>query len=111
MEEFGIQANGYRVCCRRWACGRANAPTVLALHGFTGSGLDYLPIIDRTRNTLNWVTVDLPGHGASQAPECVDACTSEALIALLRSVEMELELSDYALLGYSMGARLSLIHI
>ncbi|MGJ3242111.1 MAG: alpha/beta fold hydrolase [Opitutales bacterium] len=94
--------------------GARNRPSLLALHGFLGSGADWLPVIRHlnagTRPAPSWWTVDLPGHGNSRLgaparqpfPESVDRFL-HPLIQAISDGEQPL-----ILIGYSLGGRLAL---
>lgn len=81
-------------------------PTLVFLHGLLGSGADWqaclneLPQFDR-------ITIDLPGHGASQAVRCSDLeeCCDllHSTLALLFPPHQPL-----ILIGYSMGGRITM---
>ena len=77
-------------------------PTLLLLHGFTGSAAawaDHLPGLEAAVDVL---AVDLPGHGgASDAGAASVEATAEALAARLSGGRAHV-------LGYSLGARIAL---
>jgi 2-succinyl-6-hydroxy-2,4-cyclohexadiene-1-carboxylate synthase len=75
-------------------------PTLLLLHGFTGSRdawADFVPSLEPHGTVL---AVDLPGHGSNPGPLSVEA-TAETLAA-------GLEGRRATVLGYSLGARIAL---
>jgi 2-succinyl-6-hydroxy-2,4-cyclohexadiene-1-carboxylate synthase len=86
--------------------GRSGGPTLLALHGFTGSHrtfVDGWPYVER--RGWRWLAPDLPGHGQSGIPDRPErlrlAATAQDLLRL--------PLPDrFHLLGYSLGGRLAL---
>lgn len=84
-------------------------PTLVFLHGFLGSKEDWNPVADLLAEDFDIVTIDLPGHGESEAapPDIfrIDSC-SRALIETLD----RLNISSYFLIGYSMGGRIALAH-
>ncbi len=97
--------DGRRIAVHMLGEGR---PTVL-LHGFLASA------------QLNWfapgiaqaiaavgrrvIAPDLRGHGESEAPAAADAWPADVLAADQLALVEHLELSDYDLVGYSLGAR------
>lgn len=111
-------AGGCRWALRRWAgaCAgpgrlQVDAPTIVALHGFTGTGDDFGPLIRGPAAIPgNWLSVDILGHGRSDAPPYgSEAYTMSAVAAALADVlEAALQGGPYVLVGYSMGARLAL---
>lgn len=82
-------------------------PTLLFLHGFMGSGEDWLPVLERLSSQFHCVAIDLPGHGKTR-------CDRPELFSMERTAEhvvawvLEHQLQCQAIVGYSMGARLSL---
>ena len=99
--EYGPLEIGYGT----W--GDPQNPPLLLLHGFTGSHRSWQ---ESTRDwaTQYWVVApDLPGHGASPAPDkCEElsvAHTAEALAALMASLSSQ----RYRLVGYSFGGRIA----
>lgn len=78
--------------------------TVVALHGFTGTGADFEVLVEVLGGAITLVAPDLPGHGLAadavlDLPTCADA--------LARLVDRE-GLDRPWLLGYSMGGRTAL---
>jgi 2-succinyl-6-hydroxy-2,4-cyclohexadiene-1-carboxylate synthase len=80
---------------------------LVLLHGFTGRGSNWLPLVGRLQSQFKVVTVDLPGHGRSLSDDVrdytMDAC-ADALINLFDCLNLE----RVHLLGYSMGGRTAL---
>lgn len=89
------------------------APSVLALHGFTGSGADF-DLLRWRAPELDWTTPDLPGHGARPSGVRIDASPAPEDRFAIPSVaaEVRAQLSPLPrpriLLGYSMGGRIAL---
>lgn len=77
-------------------------PTVLALHGFTGTGHDFAPIARSLRHAV--LAPDLIGHGRTEAPLGIEHYRIGAAVETLAALLPEAPI----LLGYSMGARLAL---
>ncbi len=86
---------------------RADAPVCLALHGFTGDGLDFAPLATRLRHA-RWLAPDLIGHGLSDAPEALEPYTMRACVEQLIALLDALSLPQVVVLGYSMGGRVAL---
>ena len=85
-----------------------DGPSLLLLHGFTGSMVNWarhLPIFAQHWRTL---TLDLPGHGRSAAPANPDRYRMEAVAADLALLLEQLGAAPVDLLGYSMGGRFAL---
>ena len=77
---------------------------ILALHGFTGSGLDWAPIAEGLSRRV--IAPDLLGHGYSPAPDDVESYRMD------RVVEHCVRWCEHAptvdVIGYSMGGRVAL---
>ncbi len=79
-------------------------PTLVFLHGLLGSGEDWQTCLDELPQ-FDRLTIDLPGHGASQSVECrdLDDCcklVSSTLSLLFRSGQ------PLIVISYSMGGRI-----
>ncbi len=90
-----------------WASHGAGVPLLL-LHGFTGSAQSWAPHVSFFAQRYRVITLDLPGHGRTDAPADplhyrMEAC-AEDILALLETLTPE----PAHLLGYSMGGRLAL---
>ncbi|MFP2896584.1 2-succinyl-6-hydroxy-2,4-cyclohexadiene-1-carboxylate synthase [Corallococcus sp. 4LFB] len=81
--------------------------TLLALHGFTGSGASFGHLRPLLGRSVRVVAVDLPGHGRTPLPEKTGRDgfleTVDAIVQLARGLGGHVDL-----LGYSQGARLAL---
>lgn len=91
--------NGIEHHLSRW---EGLPPTMLALHGFTGTGADFAPIARRVRYGL--VAPDLIGHGRTEAPTALEPYRMRAVVERISALLPEAPV----VLGYSMGARLAL---
>lgn len=85
--------------------------TLVLLHGFTGSAMNWRPIIaDLASSGLYIVALDMLGHGQSDAPTDVERysiehCQDDILTALQT---LGVGRGQAILLGYSMGGRIAL---
>jgi 2-succinyl-6-hydroxy-2,4-cyclohexadiene-1-carboxylate synthase len=89
--------------------GERSLPHIIFLHGFLGSGSDWLPVARELDDTYCCMMVDLPGHGNASflQKSSIDGFfekTVDALADLLRQSAF----SPCFLVGYSMGGRLAL---
>ncbi len=84
-----------------------NAPTLLMLHGFLGSGRDWAAVAEKLRPPWRCLCPDLPGHGKNGRVEHQACCFIDTADHLMDDL-MTLGVSKTALLGYSMGGRLAL---
>ena len=78
---------------------------VYALHGFSGSGVDFEPLAARLGGA--WVAPDLLGHAGTATPAEARFCF-ERQVRDLADLRAALGLKRPLLLGYSFGARLAL---
>jgi 2-succinyl-6-hydroxy-2,4-cyclohexadiene-1-carboxylate synthase len=83
----------------------ATAPVVLALHGFTGGGADFNPLIDALPEIRHWTCPDLPGHGVAHN----HPCNIESVMTYIHESSQRLP-SPRIIMGYSMGARAAIMH-
>ncbi len=108
-----VRLSGYKATVRIFPAADKSAPAIIALHGFSGSGLDFLPLRDvMDAESWHWICPDFMGHGLSDSPTVVDPyslCDSLRLIDFARSCVPEQ--SQEHLLGYSMGGRMALHYL
>lgn len=90
-----------------WESKNPNAPTLLALHGFTGSALDFSPLL-QTPPTHHWLACDLPGHGKRAHATDPKHFTLQHCIDSIQTLQRSHQLNKPFILGYSMGARIAL---
>ncbi|NTW82672.1 MAG: 2-succinyl-6-hydroxy-2,4-cyclohexadiene-1-carboxylate synthase [Chlorobiaceae bacterium] len=89
--------------------GNLSRSKILFLHGFLGSGSDWIPVAEQLEPEYCSMLMDLPGHGetvisAEEDPETFFSVTVDAIAD-------ELNRKGYApcyLAGYSMGGRIAL---
>ena len=89
--------------------GDTSLPRIVFLHGFLGSGSDWLPIARQLEKDYCCLLVDLPGHGDSPIPaeKNPDLFFTETVDSL--AAELHRTASHPCLLvGYSMGGRIAL---
>ncbi|GAB4533839.1 MAG: 2-succinyl-6-hydroxy-2,4-cyclohexadiene-1-carboxy late synthase [Anaerolineales bacterium] len=92
-----------------WFCltlGRPEHPPLILLHGFMGSGEDFLPLAERLARRFFCILPDLPGHGNSPLPEA--PLSFELLYGQFQALLAAYEIETFTLGGYSMGGRLAL---
>ncbi len=104
-----VPSFGIRTKVHHW--GLANPPAhtgLVALHGFTGTGLDFAPLAaDAATWGWQWAAPDLPGHGACETNPNRGFSFAATDDLILRVLE-QLKTSKRFLLGYSMGGRMAL---
>lgn len=83
-------------------------PTIIFIHGFTGSSNDWLDIIPQIDDNFSAIAVDLIGHGKSSSPKNSDLYEIESVNAQLKTIIESLKIDKVILAGYSMGGRAAL---
>lgn len=95
--------------------GRADAPTLLMLHGFPSSSRMYDPLFARLAERYHLVAPDYPGFGHSDSPDPKTfAYTFDHLADVMQDFTQTLGLKHYSLLmqdyGGPVGFRMALAH-
>lgn len=92
----------------RWFNRAANARPIVALHGFLGSSDDWAQLAALLPEQP-LLAVDLPGHGGSDLSSLSLAENGFSAIATAVAHLLHTQaLSDYRLLGYSLGGRIAM---
>ncbi len=88
----------------------SSLPRIIFLHGFLGSGNDWVPIARQLENDYCCILVDLPGHGESdiEANGNPDLFFTETVDALAEELSRSANSEPCFLVGYSMGGRIAL---
>ena len=86
-----------------------SGPPLLLLHGFTGSHKTWEPFIPVFSKKYQTITVDLIGHGNTEAPTHPDRYAIEQAADDLIELLSHLNIEKTHVLGYSMGGRLGLM--
>lgn len=81
--------------------------TLIFLHYFGGSSRTWQPVIDLLAADFRCIALDLRGWGASDAPPSEAACRAEDMAADVQALIAELGLTEYALVGHSMGGKVA----
>jgi len=90
----------------RWRVVEAGAgPTIVLVHGFTGSKENWLPLMRRLARTHRVIAPDLPGWGDSERVDGADYGPL-AQAERLKSFLATLESKPVLLLGHSMGGQI-----
>jgi len=85
-----------------------SGPPIVALHGFAGDMTTWADFIPEAQKTHTVITIDLLGHGGSDAPKDPERYRIEHAATDIATVIHQLELSQACVLGYSMGGRMAL---
>ncbi len=106
LQDFTLDTRQGRIAGLRSAPAAADAPRVLALHGWLDNAASFVPLA-RHLHGIDLVVPDLPGHGASaHFPEGADYSFAGAVNAVL-DIADALGWDRFCLLGHSMGAGIS----
>lgn len=88
---------------------------MLFLHGFLGTGEDWIPIMKAISGSTRCISVDLPSHGGSKIQNhgAKDATqhpslSIEAVADILYKMSTQITPGKVICVGYSMGARIAL---
>lgn len=103
-----INADGVQIHARTVPGACPEATPVVVLHGFTGSTEAMRGVVAELCATRTTISVDLVGHGCSDAPDDVASYSMASCSAQLATVVDDLGLERPHLLGYSMGGRAAL---
>lgn len=99
--------DGVAIATYEW--GDPDAPVVLAVHGFASSALANWHVTGWTRDLsragLRVLAIDQRGHGASSKPHDPSSYSMERLVDDVLTVVDAHLIDEFALLGYSLGAR------
>ncbi len=91
------------------ARGDESRPPIVLLHGFTGSKESWLELREELSRSRRVVSIDLPGHGGTQAGTVLENHSMRSAAAMVTTLMAEhLGASRFAMVGYSMGGRLAL---
>jgi len=112
---IGLSETRARVGDHRWAydtrdAATPGAPTVVLVHGFTGSKENWYPLAERLGGHYRLVIPDLPGWGESQRIAGADygfLAQADRLAQFLRHIRREG--SPIVLVGHSMGGGIAAI--
>ena len=85
-----------------------SGPPLVLLHGFTGSSATWTPHVQQIGRAFTTFSVDLIGHGRSDAPADPQRYRMERCVEDLIALFDKLGIASTALLGYSLGARVAL---
>ncbi len=99
-----VLRDGYRLRVRT----RGSGAALLLIHGFSGSGRGWGDVPDRLDRGRRLILIDLLGHGESDKPTDPRRYRMDAMVEDVAEVLRAGRISACDLVGYSMGARVSL---
>ena len=85
-----------------------SGPSLVLLHGFTGSAMSWGPIAEMLAARFTVFAVDIVGHGASSKPDTLDRYAIERAARDVGTAVASFGFRRGSWLGYSMGGRLAL---
>ena len=97
--------NGVELAWSERGSSPAGTPTLVLVHGFTGSAHDFALVADDLATDRRVVLVDQRGHGRSTKTGSLEGYTLDQLVADLTSFLEEVGDGPVDLLGHSMGGR------
>lgn len=89
--------------------GNPDGPVLVMVHGFSASLHTWEPWVERLGNDYRIVTLDLPGHGLTRAPEGYQP-SIQGYADFVNTVTERLGLHDFTLIGSSMGGATSWVY-
>lgn len=102
-----VEMRGLRFCYRDWPSKKANAQDLVLLHGYTGHARSWDAFAQAMSSRYRVLALDQRGHGQTQwAPP--DAYDTREMVTDLEAFVAALRLTNFALLGLSMGGLVSI---
>lgn len=102
-----IEMRGLRFHYRDWAAQRAGAPDLVLLHGFTGHARSWDAFAEAMSDRYRVLALDQRGHGET-AWAAADKYGAGEMVDDLAAFVAALGLSDFSLLGLSMGGNVAI---
>lgn len=104
--------SGYPAAVHLRRCQRPDAPSILFLHGFSGSAADFDPLCAELERDAHCIRPDWMGHGASASPAVTDPYRLWPALRLIDTARaLAPDPQRVLLVGYSMGGRLALHYL
>ena len=102
-----VEMRGLRFCYRDWPSAKANAQDLVLLHGYTGHARSWDAFAGAMSSRYRVLALDQRGHGQTQWAPPAAYDTSE-MVTDLEAFVAALGLTNFALLGLSMGGLVSI---
>src|SRR6185437_13436755 len=103
-----LSVNGIELAWSERGSGTAGRPTLVLVHGFTGSAHDFALVADDLATDRRVVLLDQRGHGDSTKTGSLEGYTIDQLVADLAAFLDAVGDGPVDLLGHSMGGRVSM---
>ncbi len=84
--------------------------SIVFLHGFTGSWRSWESVIKLLPIDINYISIDLMGHGSTEVSSNPERYQMKEQILDLEEFFSEVQLARFSLVGYSMGGRIALAY-
>jgi pimeloyl-ACP methyl ester carboxylesterase len=102
-----IELRGLRFAYRDWTSPKPNAPVLVLLHGYTGHARSWDLFASAMASRYRVLALDQRGHGETQwAP--ADAYDTSEMVTDLEAFVAAMNLTNFALVGLSMGGLVSI---
>jgi len=89
--------------------GNPNGPVLVMVHGFSASLHTWEPWVQRLGADYRIISLDLPGHGLTRAPEGYSA-TMDGYADFVDAVTQRLGVTKFTLIGNSMGGHTAWVY-
>ncbi|KAF8399244.1 hypothetical protein HHK36_015109 [Tetracentron sinense] len=114
--QLTVDCEGFSCSIKVWDAGLNTDDNVFVfLHGFLGTGEDWIPIMKAISGCARCISVDLPGHGgshiqnhSSKQAKLEPSMSIEVVADVLCKTIHNITPGRVILVGYSMGARIAL---
>ncbi|HUE08170.1 MAG TPA: alpha/beta hydrolase [Acidimicrobiales bacterium] len=103
-----LSVNGVELAWSERGSGPAGTPSLVLVHGFTGSAHDFALVADDLAADRRVVLVDQRGHGHSTKTGTLEGYTIDQLVADLAAFLEAVGDGPVDLLGHSMGGRVAM---
>lgn len=85
-----------------------SGPAIVLIHGFGDSGLLWQAQVDHFKDRYRVVTMDMRGHGRSEAPEDLGLYTQDQVVEDVRAIMDALDIPRAVVGGHSLGGYTSM---
>ncbi|KAF2962571.1 alpha/beta hydrolase [Fervidobacterium sp. 2310opik-2] len=103
-----VESNGIKVAYREVGKENIQNGTIVFLHGFSGSSVDWFEIVKVCSKKYHCVSIDIPPFGLSEKSYNFDYSDVNILHTIL-DILNKLNLEKFTLVGHSMGGYLSIL--
>ncbi|XP_024934015.3 protein PHYLLO, chloroplastic isoform X2 [Ziziphus jujuba] len=113
--QLPVESNGFTCLFKVQEIGQTSKENVLVfLHGFLGTGEDWISIMEAISGCSRCISIDLPGHGGTKIQNhsnntMKESCMSVEVVAdVICNLIHQITPGKVTIVGYSMGARIAL---